>query len=286
MSVPSPDSFRATPSAALRQALSDLDVEAVRQALLDGASVAEVDAELRGSYQGLVNYVLFRSEVLKDDLHVKAFSERLAMESRGAPFNPEAHAALKDNMRASLKDVTVRTHAVLSSVLRHAPSLPLSAPYKGMAPVHQASFLGHGPTVSLLVEHGADPAQISGLGRTAAHWAAKKGHVTLIRRLAGWGVSLDVQDQGGATPAHMAADEGQVPVMRALKRHGARLDKKDKSGRTAAQKLSLVDEKLGVGWRKWEHRFESQRAAERLRRKLLLDGDEALLTSPRSRFRF
>ena len=281
--MPALRSFSSPQSQALFEAVVGLDVPATRQALKAGANALELDADL--APRGLLNCVLGACEEMREELHARAGTAR--QHAGGSSESGRAPDAIATDLQASLTGLSARVHGVVSAVLAKAPSLPLGVFHNGMLPSHLAAFMGLGSTFSLLVDKGMDPAAVSPYGRTAAHWAARGGHTGMLRRLSAWGVPLDKQDQGGATPAHLAAGEGLVLVMRELKRLGAQLDKKNTKGLTASDVLDAVDALQGREWRKWELRFESQKAAERLSSKLgSVEQPEASIASSRPKSRF
>lgn len=73
----------------------------------------------------------------------------------------------------------------------------------------------------LLIEHGANPSLVDGLGNTALHYAAVHGHERIGRLLLTKGCPMNLQNTEGDTATHIAARNGCVAFIEMLADLGA-----------------------------------------------------------------
>ncbi|POM67723.1 Hypothetical protein PHPALM_16221, partial [Phytophthora palmivora] len=75
---------------------------------------------------------------------------------------------------------------------------------------------GHVDVVSLLLERGADVADVNNLGRTALHDAVSNGQIKVISLLVEWGSDVAASDNDGLTVLHHAVTSGSTEVVKLL----------------------------------------------------------------------
>jgi hemoglobin len=90
--------------------------------------------------------------------------------------------------------------------------------------------------LELLIAHGANVNQVTGVGRmTPLHMAARRGTVAIAAALLNAGAKVDAQDSKGETPLRRAVNCGKGEVVRLLISHGANPLSQDWFGRTVLQ---------------------------------------------------
>ncbi|KAL2916995.1 hypothetical protein HK105_203427 [Polyrhizophydium stewartii] len=103
--------------------------------------------------------------------------------------------------------------------------------------MHTALFLavqyGHGETVNILIQHGANVKQLDPDDRSPLHWAALCGHLSVVSLLISCEVEIDARDAEGKTPVHCAAYNGHTEVLSFLVKNGAKANIKDNEGVSA-----------------------------------------------------
>jgi ankyrin repeat protein len=101
--------------------------------------------------------------------------------------------------------------------------------YKGVTPLHWASYLCSWNIGKLLIEHGANvnAAAINwnGTGHvTPLHLAAQQGFEGMAQLLTNKGASVNATDSTGWTPLHCAAGRGRLVIVQLLLKHGAQVN--------------------------------------------------------------
>ena len=91
----------------------------------------------------------------------------------------------------------------------------------GCAPIHYASRKGYRDIVKLLLEKGADAAQISNQSVTPLHMAVMSGNKEVIQLLAEAGADLDATDKEGKTALVYAVQARKAEAARYLMELGA-----------------------------------------------------------------
>ncbi|PSN53756.1 Palmitoyltransferase Hip14 [Blattella germanica] len=72
-------------------------------------------------------------------------------------------------------------------------------------PLHWATRQGHLGSVTLLMQHGADPSLRDGEGCSCIHLAAQFGHTAIVAYFVAKGVNKNMQDRNGMTPLMWSA---------------------------------------------------------------------------------
>lgn len=87
--------------------------------------------------------------------------------------------------------------------------------------------------IKLLIEHGADVNQVTGVGgMTPLHMSARRGTIGIAEALLDAGAHIEAKDKNGETPLRRAVNCGQEQVVRLLLSRGANPRSMDKFGRT------------------------------------------------------
>jgi ankyrin repeat protein len=87
--------------------------------------------------------------------------------------------------------------------------------------------------IDVLIQHGADINQVSGVGgMTPLHMAARRGTVGIAEALLDAGADIEAQDKNGETPLRRAVNCGQEQLVRLLLSRGADPRSTDRHGRT------------------------------------------------------
>lgn len=88
-------------------------------------------------------------------------------------------------------------------------------------PLHEAARGGHNEAMDALLQAGADPDALDGLGWAPLHWAAAWGQREATVALVEAGAAVDPRNRYGYTPLHIAADRGHSSCAVALLSKGA-----------------------------------------------------------------
>ncbi|XP_014813813.1 PREDICTED: ankyrin repeat domain-containing protein 42 isoform X1 [Calidris pugnax] len=96
-------------------------------------------------------------------------------------------------------------------------------------PLHCAAHSGSLECLHWLLWHGADVAEVTVRGWTAAHLAAIRGQDACMQALLINGANAEAQDDRGCTPSHLAAAHGQSYTLQTLLRSGANVDASDRN---------------------------------------------------------
>jgi len=87
--------------------------------------------------------------------------------------------------------------------------------------------------IELLIEHGADVNQVTGVGgMTPLHMSARRGTTRIAEALLDAGADIEAKDKDGETPLRRAVNCGQERTVRLLLSRGANPQSTDKNGRT------------------------------------------------------
>lgn len=85
----------------------------------------------------------------------------------------------KNPLRTPLHVAAESRSAVSLAFLLSTKEWDVDSPNEqGMTPLHEAAYRSHGPSVQVLLQHGADQNKQNYSGMTALHWAAKNGKST------------------------------------------------------------------------------------------------------------
>ncbi|WP_042860795.1 ankyrin repeat domain-containing protein [Dickeya sp. NCPPB 3274] len=101
---------------------------------------------------------------------------------------------------------------------------------KGYTAVILAAYHGHYDTVSLLLDHGADPCQQDNRGNTALMGAAFKGELKIARLLLAAKCNPDTRNNAGQTAAMYASLFQRAEILKALQEQGADMNATDAMG--------------------------------------------------------
>ena len=198
------------------QVLRTGDLERLRALLIMEPSLADARDEAGVS---IVLHARYRSRMDMLEL-LLASKPHLDIFEAAALGRTEAVAAL-------LEKDTMRVHAF-------SPD--------GFTPLHLAAFFAYPETVTLLLEHGADPNVIAKNPSmvTPLHSAAAGRSLDVLRMLLMRGANPNARQQGGFTALHAAAIQGDVNMVRLLIGRGAMPAAASDDGKTA---LQMAEEK-------------------------------------------
>ncbi|WP_033570533.1 ankyrin repeat domain-containing protein [Dickeya undicola] len=101
---------------------------------------------------------------------------------------------------------------------------------KGYTAVILAAYHGHYDTVSLLLDHGADPCQQDNRGNTALMGATFKGELKIARLLLAAKCSPNTRNNAGQTAAMYASLFQRAEILKALQEQGADMKATDAMG--------------------------------------------------------
>lgn len=110
-----------------------------------------------------------------------------------------------------------------------------AAGLRELTPLHAAAVAGNERAVDLLVAAGADLHCATHEGYTPLHWAASRGHKEIVALLLDRGADVDFRPNKGLgeAPLHAAVRSGQEEIVRLLIDRGAAINVKDAQGLTA-----------------------------------------------------
>jgi ankyrin repeat protein len=113
--------------------------------------------------------------------------------------------------------------ARVADLLDADPALLNAYNSDGFFPLGLAAFFGHPETVQLLVERGADLAQVARnpMKIQPLHAATASRNAAVVKILVAAGAPVDAAQQEGWTPLHAAAQHGDLEMARALLARGA-----------------------------------------------------------------
>lgn len=133
----------------------------------------------------------------------------------------------------------------LDTLLQAPGILPDQANSKGITPLHKAAFLNRDKMITLLLEHGANPAVLTipqpdpTMHGTPLMVAARSGRINAIRALLAGGADANQFDRWGRATIHLinsrerATLRDYTPVIQALAVGGADLNLRSEKGETA-----------------------------------------------------
>ncbi|MCI4028944.1 ankyrin repeat domain-containing protein [Dickeya dianthicola] len=101
---------------------------------------------------------------------------------------------------------------------------------KGYTAVILAAYHGHYDTVSLLLDHGADPCLQDNRGNTALMGAVFKGELKIARLLLAAKCNPDAHNNAGQTAAMYASLFQRAEILKALQEQGADMNATDAMG--------------------------------------------------------
>ncbi|NKI74245.1 ankyrin repeat domain-containing protein [Dickeya sp. CFBP 2040] len=101
---------------------------------------------------------------------------------------------------------------------------------KGFTAVILAAYHGHYDTVSLLINHGADPCLQDSRGNTALMGAVFKGELKIAHLLLNAKCSPDTRNNAGQTAAMYASLFQRTEILKALQEKGADMNATDAMG--------------------------------------------------------
>jgi ankyrin repeat protein len=113
--------------------------------------------------------------------------------------------------------------ARVAELLDADPTLLNAYNSDGFFPLGLAAFFGHPDTVKLLVDRGADVAQVARnpMKIQPLHAAAASKNAAIVKILADAGAPVNGQQQEGWAPLHEAAKSNNLDMARALLSNGA-----------------------------------------------------------------
>lgn len=113
---------------------------------------------------------------------------------------------------------------------------------KKLFPLNQAASRGHTKVVVFLLEFGATPNLVDGLGNTALFYAIRSKHMEVVNALIKGGADVNWKDESGETALFKALRSKYAEGVKALIKGGADVNLKNKKGINA---LHLAKKKKG-----------------------------------------
>lgn len=212
----------------LLQASKEGDVEAVQNALNDGADVNTTHYETpRMSTGGMAprrngDHLRRRSLFLENgdtpltvacrNGHDNVVSVLL---ENGAEVNKERFY----DGRTALHEAS--TKAVASLLLANGADIHANACRGGETPLHRACDYGCEGIAAVLIENGANIDAQRNDGSTALHVASSNGHEGIVELLLKHGANVDIQANDESTALQIACEKGHGNVVRKLIEKGA-----------------------------------------------------------------
>ncbi|NXU58104.1 ANR42 protein, partial [Turnix velox] len=116
----------------------------------------------------------------------------------------------------------------LASMIKSGASVNQVDLVHKFTPLHCAVHSGSLECLHWLLWHGADTAQVTGRGWTAAHLAAIRGQDACMQALIENGANIEARDDCGCTLSHLAAAHGQFYTLQTLLQSGANVNVSDR----------------------------------------------------------
>ncbi|NXN28203.1 ANR42 protein, partial [Nycticryphes semicollaris] len=117
----------------------------------------------------------------------------------------------------------------LASMIKNGASINEVDLVHKFTPLHCAAHSGSLECLHWLLWHGADVAEVTVRGWTAAHLAAIRGQDACMQALLINGANAKAQDDHGCTPSHLAAAHGQSYTLQTILRSGANVNVSDRN---------------------------------------------------------
>ena len=111
---------------------------------------------------------------------------------------------------------------VLENAIDEGANINLKSKKGGVCLLSYAAGAGHGLTVYMLLNKGANINEIDDAGWSALHFAASNGHNNVINMLTKFNVNLNMQNKDGWTALMYAAFYNHESAVKALLESGAR----------------------------------------------------------------
>ena len=124
----------------------------------------------------------------------------------------------KDLIRAAYNGKT----EVLENAIDEGANINLKSQKGGVSLLSYAAGAGHGLTVYMLLNKGANSNEVDDAGWSALHFAASKGHNNVINMLTKFNVNLDLQNNDGWTALMYATFYNHESTVKTLLESGAR----------------------------------------------------------------
>eukprot|EP00729_Bicosta_minor_P013831 gene13831-16589_t len=155
------------------------------------------------------------SERVRAEAVVNGLRSRLKPDHREAVVAAGVQGTARQQLRQAIASCTP---ADAAPVLKQYSSVLANNDIEegGVRPLHAAAANGCSEIVTLLLEHGADPDQMTTEKWTALHNASSAGHHVVVHILIQANADLNVPTVTGASPLHIAAEAGHARVVECL----------------------------------------------------------------------
>ena len=190
------------PSVDIHKATEEGNIEAVKQAIADGADANTKDDDGRTPLHYAAN-----------EGHMKIAGLLI---SKGADLNA------KDKIRGTpLHYAAAYEHKEIVELIIAADADLKAKDEEGATPLHNAAFIGNKEIAQLLIAKGADVSAKTANGITTLHSAAGGGQKQIVELLIAKVEDVNAKDVEGYTPLHWAARHGQKQIAELLIAKGA-----------------------------------------------------------------
>ncbi|XP_041471766.1 ankyrin repeat domain-containing protein 50-like [Lytechinus variegatus] len=233
----------------LQKAISEGDIEEVKQLIDNGASINQADQDgntclhiaVKNDRRDIIEYLIKHGAYVETttpegqtSLHLAASQGLLEVMkiilSHGAEVNK-----MGDEGRTALHIAAQNGQLDISKYLISQGADVNKGDNEGRTALHIASQDGQLEVTKFFISEGAEVNRGNGDDWTALHFAAWNGHLDITKYLIGQGADVKRGNNTRCTALHIAAYNGHLDVTKYLISQGAEVNREDSTGSTALQ---------------------------------------------------